>query len=70
MVKAGKKKVMKGKEGDNRHRMTEQEEDEDLLSDLNAAKKNVISFDESPPYIKFGKMRDYQVSFVISPNPP
>ena len=60
-VKAGKKKVMKGKEGDNRHRMTEQEEDEELLSDLNTAKKNVISFDESPPYIKAGKLRDYQV---------
>ena len=33
-------------------RMTEQEEDEELLSDLNQAKKNVISFDESPNYIK------------------
>ena len=32
--------------------MTEQEEDEELLSDLNQAKKTVISFDESPPYIK------------------
>ena len=60
-VKPGKKKVMKGKDGDNRHRMTEQEEDEELLSDLNSAKKNVVSFDESPPYIKAGKLRDYQV---------
>ncbi|XP_023332066.1 chromatin-remodeling complex ATPase chain Iswi [Eurytemora carolleeae] len=60
-VKDKKKKVNKGKEGDNRHRMTEQEEDEELLSDLNQAKKTVISFDESPPYIKGGKMRDYQV---------
>ena len=33
-------------------RMTEQEEDEELLSDLNQTKKNVISFDESPAYIK------------------
>ena len=57
------KKVLKGKDGDNRHRMTEQEEDEELLSDLNAAKKNVISFDESPAYIKSGKLRDYQVGF-------
>ena len=32
--------------------MTEQEEDEELLSDLNQAKKTVISFDESPAYIK------------------
>ena len=32
--------------------MTEQEEDEELLSDLNTAKSNVIQFDESPAYIK------------------
>ena len=63
-VKPGKKKVMKGKDGDNRYRMTEQEEDEELQSDLNAAKKNVISFDESPAYIKSGKMRDYQVRLL------
>ena len=50
-----------GKEGDHRHRMTEQEEDEELLTDLNQAKKSVLSFDESPHYIKHGKMRDYQV---------
>ena len=61
-MKAGrKKKQPAGKEGDSRHRMTEQEEDEELLSDLNAAKSNVIQFDESPNYIKSGKMRDYQV---------
>ena len=35
-------------------RMTEQEEDEELLSDLNTAKKTVISFDESPNYVKVG----------------
>ena len=52
-VKAGrKKKVPEGKVGDSRHRMTEQEEDEELLSDLNQAKTNVIQFDESPAYIK------------------
>ena len=34
--------------------MTEQEEDEELLSDLNTAKKTVISFDESPNYVKVG----------------
>ena len=62
-MKPVKKKVVKGKEGDNRHRMTEQEEDEELLSDLNSAKKNVVSFDESPAYIKSGKLRDYQVCF-------
>ena len=49
------------KEGDSRHRMTEQEEDEEILADLNQSKKHVISFDESPAYIKHGKMRDYQV---------
>lgn len=41
--------------------MTEQEEDEELLTDLNHAKKSVVSFDESPHYIKNGKLRDYQV---------
>ena len=61
--KAGrKKKTVEGRvEGDSRHRKTEQEEDEELLSDLNAAKSSVIQFDESPNYIKSGKMRDYQV---------
>ncbi len=49
------------KEGDHRHRMTEQEEDEELLTDLNQSKKSVVHFDESPHYIKNGKMRDYQV---------
>ena len=41
--------------------MTEQEEDEELLTDLNHAKKNMVQFDESPNYIKNGKLRDYQV---------
>ena len=50
-----------GKVGDNRHRMTEQEEDEELLTDLNHAKKNMVQFDESPNYIKNGKLRDYQI---------
>jgi len=54
-------KNKKGKEGDNRHRMTEQEEDEELLADLHSSKKNVISFDTSPAYIKGGTMRDYQI---------
>lgn len=49
------------KEGDHRHRMTEQEEDEELLTDLNHSKKSVVSFDDSPHFIKNGKMRDYQV---------
>ncbi len=59
-----KKSAPKGtpaKEGDHRHRMTEQEEDEELLTDLNQSKKTVVTFDESPHYIKKGKLRDYQV---------
>jgi len=55
------KKSKNAKEGDHRHRMTEQEEDEELLTDLNHSKKNLISFDESPHYIKNGKLRDYQI---------
>ena len=47
-----KKKAKNARDGDHRHRMTEQEEDEELLTDLNNAKKNMISFDESPSYIK------------------
>jgi len=50
-----------GKEGDHRHRMTEQEEDVEILDDLNHSKKNMVQFDESPSFIKNGKMRDYQV---------
>lgn len=50
-----------GKEGDHRHRMTEQEEDIEILDDLNHSKKTMVQFDESPPFIKNGKMRDYQV---------
>ena len=46
--------------------MTEQEEDEELLADLHAAKKNIISFDSSPNYIKGGTMRDYQVNNIAS----
>jgi SWI/SNF-related matrix-associated actin-dependent regulator of chromatin subfamily A member 5 len=51
--------------GDRRHRMTEQEEDEELL-DQAANEDNdeddvITRFDESPWYIKGGTMRDYQV---------
>ncbi|XP_022908972.1 chromatin-remodeling complex ATPase chain Iswi isoform X2 [Onthophagus taurus] len=47
--------------GDHRHRKTEQEEDEELLAESNTKSKNTIRFDISPPYIKGGEMRDYQV---------
>jgi hypothetical protein len=52
-MKPEKKKAGKNaKEGDHRHRMTEQEEDEELLTDLNKGKKNLVVFDESPAFIK------------------
>ena len=54
MKKQVSKSGKSGKVGDHRHRMTEQEEDEELLSDLNQAKKNVVVFDESPHFIKSG----------------
>ena len=56
--------------------MTEQEEDEELLSDLNTAKSNVIQFDESPAYIKgrysndiFGSKCKSWLHNCINPNP-
>lgn len=52
---------IKGEPGDHRHRKTEQEEDEELLAESNTNQKTIISFDQSPPYIKNGEMRDYQV---------
>ena len=47
--------------GDHRHRKTEQEEDEELLTDAGKAEKITIRFEESPKYITGGEMRDYQV---------
>lgn len=49
--------------GDNRHRKTEQEEDEELMEEVKASEKAAIvtRFDTSPFYIKGGEMRDYQV---------
>jgi SWI/SNF-related matrix-associated actin-dependent regulator of chromatin subfamily A member 5 len=44
-----------------RHRKTEQEEDEELLAETNAKVKTIFRFEASPPYIKSGDMRDYQV---------
>ncbi|KAL1457210.1 hypothetical protein WDU94_001865 [Cyamophila willieti] len=46
---------------DHRHRMTEQEEDEELLAATNLEGKTIVSFDASPFYIKNGEMRDYQI---------
>ena len=52
---------MSGDIGDHRHRKTEQEEDEELLAEDATANENQFRFDESPPYICGGEMRDYQV---------
>ncbi|CAG0884442.1 unnamed protein product [Darwinula stevensoni] len=47
--------------GDHRHRMTEQEEDEELLADSSQAGPTLTQFDASPFFVKGGEMRDYQV---------
>lgn len=41
--------------------MTEQEEDEELLSESRKATSVITQFEKSPNYIKNGQMRDYQV---------
>ncbi|CAH1390903.1 unnamed protein product [Nezara viridula] len=46
---------------DHRHRMTEQEEDEELLAESNVSSKSLARFDASPFYIKSGELRDYQI---------
>lgn len=48
---------------DHRHRMTEQEEDEELMNtdDLDTDEEYITRFDASPWYIKGGEMRDYQI---------
>ncbi|KAL3881052.1 hypothetical protein ACJMK2_033250 [Sinanodonta woodiana] len=47
--------------GDHRHRRTEQEEDEELLTESRKLTNIVARFEESPSFIKGGEMRDYQV---------
>ncbi|OWR46917.1 Chromatin-remodeling complex ATPase chain Iswi [Danaus plexippus plexippus] len=62
--KAGRPRKIKEPEpeaGDHRHRKTEQEEDEELLAETNTKQKTIFRFESSPPYIKNGEMRDYQV---------
>uniref|UniRef100_A0A183CH16 Global transcription activator SNF2L1 n=1 Tax=Globodera pallida TaxID=36090 RepID=A0A183CH16_GLOPA len=47
--------------GDHRHRMTEKEEDEQLLQQSTRSNDSPFIFESSPPFIKNGEMRDYQV---------
>ncbi|XP_030836704.1 SWI/SNF-related matrix-associated actin-dependent regulator of chromatin subfamily A member 5 [Strongylocentrotus purpuratus] len=47
--------------GDHRHRKTEEQEDEELLTESRKATSVITQFEESPKYIKNGEMRDYQV---------
>ena len=56
----GRKKGAAGAEGGGaRRRKTEKEEDEELLGEED--EEDAFIFDESPTYVKGGKMRDYQV---------
>ena len=45
-----------------RHRRTEQDEDEELLSDARKSQGVITRFEKTPFYVKNGEMRDYQVS--------
>lgn len=56
---ASSKKAKKG--GDTRRRKTEKEEDEELLKEGDEEEESAFVFNESPAYVKGGKMRDYQV---------
>lgn len=47
--------------GDHRHRKTEQEEDEELLSTADKDTAPGVRFEDSPKYITGGTMRDYQI---------
>lgn len=58
--KATKKGKKSGGAGDTRRRKTEKEEDEEMLEE-DGNDEEAFIFDESPAYVKGGKMRDYQV---------
>ncbi|KAG5450102.1 SWI/SNF- matrix-associated actin-dependent regulator of chromatin sub A member 5 [Clonorchis sinensis] len=47
--------------GDHRHRRTEREEDEELLTETKHASVAVQRFEASPFFVKGGEMRDYQI---------
>lgn len=46
---------------DHRHRKTEKEEDAELLADEENEEDAIFQFEESPFYVKFAKMREYQI---------
>lgn len=60
--KDSKDKDAKDKDAaDHRHSKTEQEEDEELLAADSNVATTVTRFEASPPYIKSGELRDYQI---------
>ncbi|PAA63931.1 hypothetical protein BOX15_Mlig021231g1 [Macrostomum lignano] len=66
LAEAGSSSVKRqlSKDGDHRHRRTEKEEDDELLSQTAAESADpgeISRFDASPWYVKNGEMRDYQV---------
>ncbi|KAG7258428.1 hypothetical protein CRUP_031798 [Coryphaenoides rupestris] len=61
LLSVGEQRGEIANDNSNRHRRTEQEEDEELLSESNKATNVCTRFDDSPSYVKSGKMRDYQV---------
>ncbi|XP_043829923.1 probable global transcription activator SNF2L1 isoform X4 [Dromiciops gliroides] len=66
-VKVGRPRVKRDEKqcllsaGDYRHRRTEQEEDEELLSESRKTSNVCVRFEVSPSYVKGGTLRDYQV---------
>ncbi|XP_064133637.1 probable global transcription activator SNF2L1 isoform X3 [Loxodonta africana] len=66
-LKLGRPRVKKDEKqslisaGDYRHRRTEQEEDEELLSESRKTSNVCVRFEVSPSYVKGGPLRDYQI---------